>query len=640
MESTSPFPSACGNAGLMPSTALPPEKLEELKKVIHGHLTSNDVYSKLREFVRNFIAEQAPDGHVEEHQLLTALHEKRVVEDLLTSVGRTVEAGVPQTSKTLDVPKGRRFLHVRLGQGKAFLDQLNEQDRFPVPQFFCYLQFGQQRFRSRPVACAVEPPFDDAFLLDITHLASEGERSLVTASDKIHLVIVHQDPKDDSQSVVGTHSFEWRKVLLTGFLASTVEISSAAQASVAAGVLEVHVELLPKPDRKLDEPILNSQLRDERVREADVERRFFGYAKTWWKEFLNIRPEHSERPVRLFSQAEEGGLRFVSAFLCPLEGGRHIMTPRHASRFVSLIPFQGSQDTAVGAQRPDQWASMHTFLAKARGGADEHALLLCSLLLGFDLDAYVVMGTDQSRQPHTWVMTRSGGTDPVMFWEPLAGTRTPCADAKAVTWQGRALDRIGCVFNHKRLYANIQRDDSVLETSFDLENRAHWMATQQDMIPSLRSQQPVPLVMMSSNATAMEEALESSLRELIAEHRHNIGQRTKFDSHLEYLLSPALAAYESERTNGIVIGNAEFQQSIKRAVPEGHTFKGFPIQFAHVNAKRMMAAFMQAPVAADILNTQSVVEAARFAVRVHVVLFPENVHAVWIMLATVYRPVS
>ena len=30
-------------------------------------------------------------------------------------------------------------------------------------------------------------------------------------------------------------------------------------------------------------------------------------------------------------------------------------------------------------------------------------------------------------------------------------------------------------------------------------------------------------------------------------------------------------------------------------VPEGHTFKGFPIQFAHVNAKRMMAAFMQVP---------------------------------------------
>ena len=51
-----------------------------------------------------------------------------------------------------------------------------------------------------------------------------------------------------------------------------------------------------------------------------------------------------------------------------------------------------------------------------------------------------------------------------------------CNDAKAVTWQGNSLDRVGCVFNHKRLYANIQRDDSVLETSFDLENRAHWMA--------------------------------------------------------------------------------------------------------------------------------------------------------------------
>ncbi len=32
------------------------------------------------------------------------------------------------------------------------------------------------------------------------------------------------------------------------------------------------------------------QLKEERVREAELEKRFFGYAKGWWKEYLAIRP--------------------------------------------------------------------------------------------------------------------------------------------------------------------------------------------------------------------------------------------------------------------------------------------------------------------------------------------------------------
>lgn len=41
--------------------------------------------------------------------------------------------------------------------------------------------------------------------------------------------------------------------------------------------------------------------------------------------------------------------------------------------------------------------------------------------------------------------------------------------------------------------------------------------------------------------------------------------------------------------SGISAGNEEFQDSIKQAVPDGHTFKGYPIQFSHRNAKRAFA---------------------------------------------------
>ena len=54
--------------------------------------------------------------------------------------------------------------------------------------------------------------------------------------------------------------------------------------------------------------------------------------------------------------------------------------------------------------------------------AENHATLLCSLLLGFGLDAYVIVGTKAKGIPHAWVMTL--GTDGlVTFWESLTGHR-------------------------------------------------------------------------------------------------------------------------------------------------------------------------------------------------------------------------
>ena len=38
------------------------------------------------------------------------------------------------------------------------------------------------------------------------------------------------------------------------------------------------------------------------------------------------------------------------------------------------------------------------FISRRRGDVEPHAYLLCSLLLGFGLDAYVVLGTRQVRK--------------------------------------------------------------------------------------------------------------------------------------------------------------------------------------------------------------------------------------------------
>lgn len=69
----------------------------------------------------------------------------------------------------------------------------------------------------------------------------------------------------------------------------------------------------------------------------------------------------------------------------------------------------------------------------------------------------------------------------------------------------------------------------------------------------------------------------------------DLGLNTTWDDELSYILTPALAAYELEHSTGVSAGNEEFQQAIRRAIPDGHTFKGFPIQFVHRNARRAFA---------------------------------------------------
>jgi centrosomal protein CEP76 len=81
---------------------------------------------------------------------------------------------------------------------------------------------------------------------------------------------------------------------------------------------------------------------------------------------------------------------------------------------------------AVGGlnENIEQWLNLHTFLVKNRGDVENHAILLCNLLIGFGLDAYVCLGTKvKSNAAHAWVVTISHDFQEVVFWESLTGNR-------------------------------------------------------------------------------------------------------------------------------------------------------------------------------------------------------------------------
>jgi centrosomal protein CEP76 len=83
------------------------------------------------------------------------------------------------------------------------------------------------------------------------------------------------------------------------------------------------------------------------------------------------------------------------------------------------------------------WKDPQTMLSARKGPVQDHALLLCSILLGSGHDAYVCKGTIQGEggrlAEHCWVMTRDTEKGWVTFWEPC--TRETYHLPKRVTKQ-------------------------------------------------------------------------------------------------------------------------------------------------------------------------------------------------------------
>lgn len=657
--------------------SLPTEKISELKQIIHSQLSQGDVQRRIREMLAETMREESAmqAGPMGEQEMLNRLKQRGVVDNILQQIqfegGADLhrqathftdrETGFKQPpGKKTNIDPGRRYLYLHIKSGKAFLEHIDENDGTPgqVASYFTFhVHFRGQRFKSRPVACACEPDIDEGFLLEL-HKDGAGEAgkmadntAMLSICDNIHVVLIRTDQTGDT-TLVSSHFLEWRPVLSSSAsrLTTSVELrGTGSESKVSAGMIDIQVELFPKTKQALSNEVITAQIQLERGRHAEQERLFLVYAKQWWKEYLSIREIHKERLVKIFAQDENATNRPVCSFVKPLRAGRLLDTAREAARFVSLM-HQERVPTVGGGGRTEQWTTMHAFLCRNKGDCEDHAVLLCSLLLGFGLDAYVCIGTKVKGAVHAWVMTISvDGL--VTFWESLNGHRYihEPIDPNAPPMDKHSRPKypyktVGCVFNHQSFFANNQPSDSVDVCQFILGDEARWKSMSQDAILSVCGQgtSPIwptfpPLCASGLDAALISNDLEQQLRILTVEHRRDLGLSTTWDDQLSYLLTPSLAAYETERVTGLTAGNEEFQDSIKQAVPDGHTFKGYPIQFSHRNARKAFATCLRSPVCEEIINCRG--DHVRLGVRVRVYTYPESACATWVMFACKYKSI-
>ena len=113
------------------------------------------------------------------------------------------------------------------------------------------------------------------------------------------------------------------------------------------------------------------------------------------------------------------------------------------------------------------------------GLAEDHCHLLCSLLLGMGLKAYVCVGTT-SKGEHSWVMSETSSS--VVFWECTKGVKLDFFSPKALTFY----KTVNAVYNNRDYYANIQLDDSISGTKFNFKDGTLWKKMDENVLSELQ----------------------------------------------------------------------------------------------------------------------------------------------------------
>ncbi|RNF20659.1 centrosomal protein 76kDa [Trypanosoma conorhini] len=620
------------------------ERLKELRGAVHTFLQESSVYSKIRDIVDSYVSENPGDAlnPTSSADVMKIIREKGLVQDLLDRLHGEKHLSLAQTLNAAHAWKllpGQYYLHLRLAGGKAFVDNLDLSPSF-AKDYLMYVavQFGSQRYRSTSEKAAVDPPFRDEFLIDLDYKSfGSCAADLIQISTPLHIAVFGEERLLTCAKMLGENLVDWRRVLRTGYLGLTVELCGD-NPGIPAGILELQLELLPNKAPRFSEEDVASRIDLQRSAITSADREFLLYARRWWMEFQEIRPIHKQRKVKVFASTSNGRMVPTTHFVSVIRAENGIDTPAEAARFVSLIAVTDeehlTQEVLLGGLGNNSsrncWLSMFTFLSQRRGEPCNHAALLCSLLLGFGLDAYCAVGTNKKGTTIMFVVSRkrlNAGVFEVLLWEPTSGNRFTLTDAHQV-------ETLGSVFNHRSFYANIQPSDIVTTISFDFDNEELWKPLTPLKLRMVPKYPNPSLLWIPIDTKSLEEELVTSLITEITEYRDIRGVITLFDEALAYVLRQVLCAYEGHRRNGAPEDLSLFENCVKGVIGEGKTFKGVPVNVTHLNSRKILAAFESSASGKEILELTA--DNLNLAVQVKIFSFPEAVLSVWVILAAAY----
>jgi centrosomal protein CEP76 len=206
--------------------------------------------------------------------------------------------------------------------------------------------------------------------------------------------------------------------------------------------------------------------------------------------------------------------------------------------------------------------------------------------LGCGMDAYVAFGKDRHGNDRIWVVTTETDRTTIMIhWDPLSGYH----------YEHNALSNfpfstIDCLFNHERLFANIQPSNQVSDCQKDLSVRAAWKPLVFHevymLLPNNQNNSRQKKLYLRPNVMwnevdkrfEMEESLMKQLRLEVESFREQFidAGTICWDEKLSDWLRQPLWMYEMQRltaTEELAAPTQLFQTGIQTFIERDQTFK-------------------------------------------------------------------
>ena len=269
---------------------------------------------------------------------------------------------------------------------------------------------------------------------------------------------------------------------------------------------------------------------------------------------------------------------------------------------------------------------MNSFMAAAKGGSPEFAILLLCLLLGFNLDAYIVMGKDKHQNPDMWILTiEIDGAE--WFWNPITSQRTKkqeCYDYMEV----------GCCFNASVLYGNIQIQQKASETDFDFLNCSKWKSLIPDSQEAFQSKLGVvfPQISPFYNPNIVVDKFENDVRKYINHFREQNNLTCSWNENMAHILRQSLWRLEMQKLGYECTNSANhFELGVQRMIPKGHSFRAFPLNFSFFHSMTLFEKLKEISYCREILLTRG--NNVRMALNVQIFPYGDEIASMWIIIA-------
>lgn len=375
-------------------------------------------------------------------------------------------------------------------------------------------------------------------------------------------------------------------------------------------------------------PPFKEERQKERATKAD--RQMQEFAAVWIKSVRSKLPRAScDRYLRVFAPALDGEKTLLCRYVRPQPPPRELAgSEKLLLRFVSLVPFL--EDATLGSgTRLDIWNTSESFLELCAGDEEEHALLLCNFFLSMRREAYVVLGHGIPEGETCYVLTKSLQREDCQLWNAHTGRVYTLDDTSC------PLTSVGCVFNDKNIWANIQKSAEPQLVNWELFDPKLWRPffSRKGGYPEPQYATSVQVAQLRYRRTAeeyrlnVEREVEERLQRQFEDRRAQAHRPTDWNHSVAAKLKLLLRRFEEDASGVKTLTQVEHDAVLER-VRASYRVVGMPINMSYTE----LAPLVERLEATNIFSADS--PHMQFVLTTYVHAYTNQICSVWVYVAS------